>query len=143
MRVNRWPRFLAQALREMNTTEFKWGQHDCGLAACKVVEAITGTDPAADIRGTYDTKLHAEEMIESYTGQSGLAGLCEALAGAAGFPEISVKMAGRGDLVMHSGEEMGDVLGVVTMDGMTAQFAGRTGAVLTPVLSCSRAWRVS
>lgn len=40
-----------------------WSGHDCTLFAANWVSALTGRDPAADLRGTYSTREEAEAIL--------------------------------------------------------------------------------
>lgn len=53
MRPQGWRGRLIAYLAETRGRAFEYGVHDCTLFACGAVEAITGSDPAADYRGRY------------------------------------------------------------------------------------------
>jgi hypothetical protein len=135
-----WPVVLPKALRELWGTPFAWGSHDCALAACTVIEAMTGHDPAAELRGTYDSETGALRAI-SRAGAEGLEDLAVRLANECGFPPVAVLMAQRGDLVLIPTSE-GPALGIVDMDGIHAVFPSEKNAVRRPLRQCGRAWRI-
>ncbi len=62
--------FLAEAVRR----QFRWGQHDCMLFAADWARALTGVDPAASLRGAYDSRCAAEILIERFGGHEALVG---------------------------------------------------------------------
>ena len=47
---------LYRELHRWRGTPFIWGESDCFLCCCDWIETVTGKDPAADIRGTYDSR---------------------------------------------------------------------------------------
>jgi len=55
---------LSEYLKSVRTKPFKWGEHDCVLHACNGLKAVTGTDIAAEWRGTYDSALSAKKIIK-------------------------------------------------------------------------------
>jgi hypothetical protein len=64
MRVRTWQSNLQALIAERDRASFAWGKNDCGLFAADAVLAITGNDPAADLRGTYDTEQQANALLE-------------------------------------------------------------------------------
>lgn len=113
----RLQRLLAQALAR----PFAWGAHDCALLVADAAEALTGVDPAADLRGRYSSEGGAHRLLMRRLGlqpQPGcparpaalLAGICQqrlagavpvaqALPGDAGL----TSQAGRWLLAVHAG----------------------------------------
>lgn len=87
-----WRERLDAWVARSHTTPFQWGVHDCGLNAAAAVEAQTGLDFAAELRGRYD----------SY--ETGLALLAElgfadhAALAASVLPEIAPASARIGDI---------------------------------------------
>ncbi|WP_422049921.1 DUF6950 family protein [Shimia sp.] len=51
--------FIADTLSE----PFEWGQNDCALWCASAALACTGFDPAADLRGTYNTWFGCRRVI--------------------------------------------------------------------------------
>lgn len=135
-RFEDWPARLARALAEAARRPFAWGSHDCALFAAGVVQALTGTDPAAELRGRYETAAGAARAL----GSGGLAATAEALACAHGMEAIPPLMAQRGDVVLFETEGR-DALGVVDLNGRIAA-AGEAGLVVLPLSHAKRAWRV-
>ena len=62
-------------------TKFEWGKTDCILSVCDHVQAVTGIDPAAPWRGTYDSQDGAQAIHEAYGGVLALMDHGMALAG--------------------------------------------------------------
>jgi len=52
---------------------FAWGRYDCFLWAADAVQALTGADPAADLRGTYSTPWGAIKALRRLGGLQALA----------------------------------------------------------------------
>jgi hypothetical protein len=59
-----WEGRLIEALRTIAATPFDPGSLDCGLAFGTLVEAMTGTDPAAPLRGRYKTLAGASRRLK-------------------------------------------------------------------------------
>jgi hypothetical protein len=97
---------------------FAWGAHDCGCFAASCVEAITGDDTAAALRGTYsDAKGAAKALI-----RNGAKDLAEFAAQR--FAELPHPSAAQvGDLALLPGDATGLALGV---------FVGELIVVMTP-----------
>lgn len=68
-----WQSRLQACLAERRLRAFEWGQHDCCLFVCDCIEAMTGHDPAADVRG-YSTELEAARLVKKLGGMRGIAG---------------------------------------------------------------------
>lgn len=92
MRLPDWQLRLSKLCAERRNSAFLWGTHDCCLWAADCVLAITGEDPARDIRGTYRGALGAAEVLKAHGG-------IEALATAALGPAVAVSYAAVGDIV--------------------------------------------
>jgi hypothetical protein len=54
-------------------TPFAWGVHDCAMWAFDAVRAVTGRDPAPDLRGAYATARQAMRLLQRMGGLQGLA----------------------------------------------------------------------
>lgn len=68
-----WHHRLDTVVRDRLTKPFKWGEQDCALFAADCVQAVTGDDLAATLRGTYSTALAAARILESWGGLEALA----------------------------------------------------------------------
>ena len=84
-------RRLEALLKARREQAFAWGSNDCCMWAADVVQAVTGTDPAADLRGRYSTEGEAHSVIDA---AGGLAALAAARLG----PEVPVLCARAGDV---------------------------------------------
>ena len=95
-RLQDWPIRLEALLQARMAAPFEWGVRDCCLWAADAVQAITGHDPAADIRGTYSTLEQAWDV------QRGLGGMEAAFAQRLG-PAVSAVRAQVGDVGLIGG----------------------------------------
>ena len=82
-------------LGKWRRSAFVWGQTDCIMATCNHVRDVTGIDPAAPWRGTYDDEAGATAIYGPYGGVlalfrhgMGLAGFQETDAPQEGFPVV-------------------------------------------------------
>jgi hypothetical protein len=101
-RFQDWQSRLDAILRETAARELEYGQLDCCMFSANVVLAITGHDPAHDLRGRYDSERAAYALMKDKFGGY-IEKTVAALAKRSGFEEIPVLMAQRGDVVLvHS-----------------------------------------
>jgi hypothetical protein len=121
---------------------FAWGSNDCALFAADAIEAITGTDIAADFRGKYTDEASAFALIQSLTGGKTVADAAAYCATKAGLVELEHPlMAQRGDLVVipDSGRL---ISGVVGLNGRHVISPGEKILKTLPISDVERAWRV-
>lgn len=111
---------------------FQWGRHDCALFAADCVQAITGIDPASELRG-YTTEAGAAKCIRR-------AGGMEALADARLGARVPVLMAQVGDVALL--EQESPLFAVcVGQHWLAAGLAG--GLVALPLSAALIVWRVA
>lgn len=138
-RKQNWTRLLLRAVKEKANTRFQPGVHDCCIAACDIVQAMTGVDVAAQFRDTYSTKEEMQDIVES---NDGVEAMFEKEMIRCGAEEILVSQAGRGDFVMLDMPD-GHTIGVVSMDGVDVWACGAKGfEQLSAKEHGVRAWRV-
>jgi hypothetical protein len=119
---------------------FAWGLHDCAMLAFDAVQAVTGRDPAPDLRGAYSTADEAKELL---AGMGGLLGLCVKRFG----PRIQAAAMQTGDVALLSQSLCQGVtaehgaLGVWWRGLIVAR--AEAGIVYLPVSSVLRAWRAA
>lgn len=133
---------LLAVLEERRDRPFAWGRNDCALFACDLVEAATGVDHAAPLRGRYRSAAGAAWALRRFAG-GGLEAAAEKIAKSNGLREVPPLMAQRGDIVLLD-EAPGPApdnpcLGVCL--GAHVVAAGPAGAVLRPLVAGRRAWR--
>lgn len=112
-----WEDRLTHLITEVRKVTFAWGKLDCCMWASACVEAQTGVDLGAGVRGTYSTESGARRVLRK------LGGL-EALGAKVG-PAVPPLMARFGDigLVFSNGKKVaalcaGPVWLIVTSQGM-------------------------
>lgn len=88
-----WQLRLAAVTQRCQAEPFAWGAADCCTWAADVVEAVTGRDPAADVRGAYSSALGALRLARR---RGGLVQACEQRLGA----RVRPCMAQPGDIGM-------------------------------------------
>lgn len=132
-RLSNWEELLGEYLAGCEGRAFEYGTLDCALFASSAVEAMTGTDPAADFRGQYDS-LHGSIRALRQIGNGTLEATFDAR-----FPLIPIGFARRGDLAFVDGS-----VGVVV--GGTAALIGETdtkpGLVYRDRSEWQKAWAV-
>ena len=90
-RLRNWQSRLAGLVSIRMVSPFAWGTQDCALFAADSVQACTGIDPAADVRGTYNTAAQAQQVLQA---NGGLVGLAIARLG----PVVAAALAQPGDI---------------------------------------------
>src|SRR5690606_16299333 len=99
MRVEGWEAALYGYIAAARRRPFEWGKFDCCLFAADVIRALTGLDPAADLRGRYRTALGAKRIVNREGGS--LAALAERRFAPLGIaPLKGPKFARRGDILL-------------------------------------------
>lgn len=136
-----WPELFSECVEGARNAPWKWGVHDCCMFAADVVLAMTGTDPAAGLRGRYSDKRGAALALRA-AGFDDLERCVESLAMEHDFCEIAPLTAQRGDLVLVD-QPGGPALGVC--EGQHAILATKPrGWIAVPMLHerVRRAWGV-
>ncbi len=54
---------IAEYISRTAGDPFIWGENDCALWCASLVHDVTGTDPAKDIRGTYDSFMTCRRLV--------------------------------------------------------------------------------
>lgn len=113
MRLMDWESRLAALVQARLRAPFIWGAHDCVLFAADCIEAMTGGDPVADLRGQWDDRSSAVRAIARAGGLAGAIAL-------RGFvPAPGPLFAQRGDLVLHH-RDGADALAICTGPSLAA-----------------------
>lgn len=140
-RLPDWEDRLHEFVEANWSRAFEWGEHDCILAACSAVEAMTGTDPAVEFRGRYSDAEGAKRALRGI-GQGTLIRTINHH-----FERRPPGMARRGDIVMFKGSAgiaMGQH-GLFVGEERLAEAAGvrlREGFITIPRALWARAWSV-
>lgn len=58
-----WPERLEAFIRSRRNVPFAYGTNDCVVYVCDAIEAMTGEDIFAELRGTYDSELGARRKL--------------------------------------------------------------------------------
>jgi hypothetical protein len=132
-----WAKHLLAEIQAASDRPFSWGEHDCALFACNVVNAMTGTDPAREFRGKYNTKAGSARLSISY---GGIGKLAEAIALQCGAPEIKPSLAQRGDVCLIDLGDGDEVIGVCLGDKVASSTT--VGLAFLPFRLVTRAWGV-
>lgn len=109
-----WVILLDTAIKERQEEPFKYGKHDCCLAACDCVLAMTGTDIAEEFRG-YKSEKGANNRLKQH---DGVVGVAYYTAEKFGLPEVSRLKAQRGDLALVRTEKNIEAIGIIDTSGM-------------------------
>lgn len=91
MRFHDWQSKLAEVIESRHKTPFSWGQQDCCMFAADCVWAMTGSDPAFDVRGQYSDADGAARLLAKF---GGVVALAEDRLGA----EVPPRCASIGDI---------------------------------------------
>ena len=127
-----WPERLAAFIEARRARAFSWGENDCALFAADWVLECTGTDPAASLRGTYQTAAEAARIVHA---QGGLATIADTVL----VRWLLPRMAGRGDVALaeNFGRES-----LCVVDGLHLVGPGPAGVVFLPLDAALMAWKV-
>lgn len=135
-RLPDWQTRLAALMASRRTTPFAWGTQDCCLFAADAVLAITGHDPAADLRHSYTTAAGAARVLAA---AGGVAGIAIRRAG----PVVPVALAQPGDigLLKLDAADSACRLALAVYGGSCWHAPGPAGLSSHPMTSIVRAWR--
>ena len=135
-RCNYWPEKLDLFIQEKRDQAFDWATNNCAFFAADWVTILVGLDLAAAFRDKITSPLAAYRAVEA-------AGEVDAIAAeqleAAGFPEIPLIYARRGDVVTTDTRH-GPAMGVFL--GHAGAFAGTEGVDFVKTADLRRAWRI-
>jgi len=135
-----WAARLEVFLHANASRPFVYGQFDCCLFVSDAVQAMTGVDPAAGLRG-YDSAKSARLVMRECCGARSVAAFVACVAERCGMSEVSARFARRGDVVLVK-RPRDYSLGLVALDGRSLVVAGAGRLVLVPLELGIRAWRV-
>lgn len=129
-----WQDALVAYLHACARLPFEPGVFDCALFAAGAIEAMTGFDPAAELRGTYATEEEGFAKIAA----AGFADHIEMVARL--FEEIPVSLARPGDLAAVS--TPGNLAALAVVQGEHVYVPRARGFGTLPLTQASRAFRV-
>lgn len=116
-----WPEALAAYIDRKRNEPFAWGVNDCCLFGADWIQLCTGLDPAATLRGTYNSALSGVRVLENH---NGLIGTIETHMEPLGFKAIGQGFAARGDIAVRDCGN-GDTMAIVI--GSTIAYVGKDG----------------
>lgn len=131
-RLQDWRTQFGALVQSRARTPFAWGRNDCALWAADCVWAITGADPAADLRGAYSTEFGAARVLLQ---RGGLAQIATDALG----PPIAPLLATVGDVVLVRTAQ-GDALAVCNGDHLLGPTSN--GLAVYSLADGLQAWRV-
>ena len=101
-RLPNWESLLAKFLSSRRTAPYAWGTNDCCTFSADAIQAMTGTDIAADFRG-YTDEVGAYAAIKKVCNGVSASDAVSYCATKYGLVERSnAKFASRGDLLLVS-----------------------------------------
>lgn len=127
-----WHARLILLIESRRSLAFAWGSNDCCLWVADAVLAMTGHDPAVDLRGTYCTARGATSALRRVGGLEGAGARC-------GAP-IAALCAATGDIGLVHDSARG-VLAVCA--GEVWLVISRAGLAMLPLQSVQKSWRVA
>lgn len=131
-RLPDWPARLGALVAARLPEPFAWGPNDCAAFAADCVQAMTGADVLAPLRGPRATELQARKLLRRLGGWD--------VVTRCGLPEVEPALAGRGDLVLLR-QSARPVL-ALCVDGEVAISPGLYGLARASMRCALRAWRV-
>jgi len=127
-------RLLLEEYQRQRATPFAWGGADCLGFAADCAKLLTGNDPAAELRGKYDSEIAAKRIMVERGWQT-LGDVAASM-----FPEIPVAVARSGDWAFVVNDDGSETLGVV--GGALILARTKEGAGFQPLTQASRAFCV-
>jgi hypothetical protein len=125
-----WQLRLQAFVQSRLAEPFAWGKQDCCLFVCDAIKAITGHDPAADLRG-YSTEREAMRILRAH---GGVRGLADTRAGAA-VPLLAAQVGDVGLLPLDGRDTL------ALCGGAHWMAPGAAGLVALPLDAAVAAWR--
>lgn len=134
MRHPDWEKRLVAVTEAHINTPLVWGQSDCLLTVADAIEAVTGEDPAAAVRGKYKSKVGAYKLIKKQ-GFSDLVGVFTDR-----YELVPVALAARGDAGIFVNEAGDQTAGYFCEYGFAVK--GEEGLRLLPRMMATHAFRI-
>ena len=137
MRPHNWQSLLSEAIEAARAKPFEYGRFDCMLFCADTLQAITGIDYAAPVRG-YSTFEEAAQIIARYGGKEQL------ITALLGSDSLHISRARRGDVVLATlktvDDGVSDCAGICL--GHLSVFPKDVGLQMQSTLAARLAWRV-
>ena len=132
MRRQDWVGRLSATVAEWAEAPFCYGAHDCCLFAARCIDAMTGSERAAELSTQYRDRRSALRFIASSGGIEG------AISERLGSP-VDGNAAGCGDVCLVPVED-GDGVGVCL--GSSIAVAAESGLAMYPRSLSKKFWRI-
>jgi hypothetical protein len=140
-RLPDWQSALSAYILSRAQTPFRYGQLDCGLFVADAIQAMTGVDVAAPLRGRYTNRKQAFEAIKALCGSASMEALANYLSSEHGLPQVRVLLAQRGDpVVLRTGQRSS--LGIVDLVPGYLLTPYRDGLLRLPLSCASRTFHI-
>jgi len=123
---------LFEFVESRRDTPYKFPEGDCCNFVADAIVAMTDSDPAANLRGSYHTPAEAKAIIDSH------GGLKELISSFLGEP-LGPLCARRGDVVFWNGPN-GECVGVCVGNDFVTP--GDDGLVVRPMTMALKSWKV-
>lgn len=136
MRRSDWYARLSAYVEEVRRKPFVYGEHDCALFAAGAVDAMTGSDPAAGLRGKYKTIAGGFRQLKKL-GFANHADLAASM-----FDEVHPSHAQIGDIAAIDLGSGAVALGVVQGARIFVLRPDMQGMATVDLLTASKAFRV-
>lgn len=105
MKIVDWETKLVDYVESVMDMPIRYGVHDCTTFAAKCVEVMTGTNPIADVLGSYKSKKESKQLIKSLCPSGDYSELIKIRCERLGYKETSRAFAARGDIVEYNTPE--------------------------------------
>jgi hypothetical protein len=132
MKLHDWPSRFATFIAARTNLPFAWGANDCCSFAGDCVQALTGVDAAAQLRG----HSSAKQAYRAVKRHGGIAGIATVALG----PALPAAFAQVGDVVLARAGKR-DMLAVC--NGGTAFAPGPLGLVSVSMADATLCWRAA
>lgn len=132
-RVPGWELRLSLLVTQRLAEPFAWGENDCVLFAADCIEAMTGIDTVAQLRGQWASQ---GEAVRAIARVGGLNAAVERM----GFTKVPPLFAQRGDLVLHRRDGT-DALAICLGDKLAGP--SESGLLFFGLENGVKAWRIS
>jgi len=137
MRYDDWVTRLDVYVESMQGRKFAYGEFDCGLFAAGCIQAMTGEDLAAELRG-YESRAAAIEAMKRLCGSASIRKLGDAIAAAHNLSAVPVLMAQRGDLAIVRDRRFG----IVTLSGTEIYVPAKRGIMRFALKDATKVYRI-
>ena len=134
MKKTDWLQQLLAFIASRKDAPYAWGSNDCCLFAADAIVAMTGTDLAAKLRGTYSNEEGAYKIIADH------GSLAKLITSFLGTP-LGPLCARRGDIVLFHAPNGADCVGVCT--GPTLVCPGDENLNTFSMELATKSWRIN